>query len=298
VTTIPNYALYGTDAQPAWYDSVHFEWIRERSGAHDYDIAPHFHEALLQVLYVCRGGGEALIDDARWPLAAPCLIILPARSVHGFRFSRDIDGPVVTAAQRPLESIATAAAPDLLPHIRRPMVLAVDQSSRPGEALMPLFDSIERESRTHAPGQLAAGMSLLVALFVQIARIGATTAAPQVMRSRKSAQIERFRAMVDAHFREHRTVDQYAQALGVTAGQLTRLCRDQLGMSTIDAINARLVHEARRELAYSTQSVKQIAGSLGFVDEAYFGRFFRKQTGHRPTEFRSMANRRLADAPA
>jgi AraC family transcriptional activator of pobA len=84
--------------------------------------------------------------------------------------------------------------------------------------------------------------------------------------------------------------------LGITAGQLTRLCHEGLGLSTLAAINARVVHEAQRELAYSSLSIKQIAAELGFDDDAYFGRFFKKQTGHRPTEFRALARRRLAVA--
>ena len=129
-------------------------------------------------------------------------------------------------------------------------------------------------------GQVAAGMSLLVALLVQIARIGATQqAASLVARSRKSVQIERFRALVDTHFRDHLPVERYADELGVTSGQLTRLCRDVLGMSSLDVIHARVAHEAQRDLVYSSLSVKQIAASLGFADEAYFTRFFRKQSG-------------------
>ncbi|WP_445954541.1 helix-turn-helix domain-containing protein [Thauera sp. SDU_THAU2] len=45
---------------------------------------------------------------------------------------------------------------------------------------------------------------------------------------------------------------------------------------------------------HSTLSVKQIAGVLGFDDEAYFGRFFKKHAGHTPTAFRGMARRQLA----
>jgi AraC family transcriptional regulator, transcriptional activator of pobA len=67
-------------------------------------------------------------------------------------------------------------------------------------------------------------------------------------------------------------------------------------MSTIEAINARVVHEARRELVYSSLSVKQVAAELGFDDEAYFGRFFKKQTGMRPTEFRVAARGALVAA--
>ena len=51
---------------------------------------------------------------------------------------------------------------------------------------------------------------------------------------------------------------------------------------------------AGRGLPLSLLSIKQIAALLGFEDEACFGRFFKKHTGHRPTEFRAMARRHLA----
>ena len=67
-------------------------------------------------------------------------------------------------------------------------------------------------------------------------------------------------------------------------------------MSAQDVVNARVVHEAQRELVYSSLSVKQIAAELGFEDEAYFGRFFKKHTGQRPTDFRREARAQLAGA--
>ncbi len=139
-------------------------------------------------------------------------------------------------------------------------------------------------------------MSLLAALFVQVARIGesAATTAPDDPRSRKAGQIEQFRQLVNEQFRQQRSVDHYARQMGLTAGHLGRLCREALGQSPLDVVNARIVHEAERELVYSSLSIKQLAGELGFDDEAYFGRFFKKHTGRRPTEFREMARAHLA----
>ena len=295
--SVPNFALYGTQAQPAWADLVHIERIPDRSSLFDWEIDPHVHDALIQVLYPTCGGGETMIDGRKWVLRPPCLVVVPARSVHSFCFTPDTDGCIVTAAQRPLESLAATAAPELLRHLRRPAVLSVDPQGRHAEALLPLFEAIEREGVTHAQGQVSAGLSLFVALFVQIARLSQSPQPSDApLRSRKAEQIERFRTLLDERWRERLPVAGYAQALGVTAGQLTRVCREMLGLSTLDAINARVVHEAQRELVYSSLSIKQVAAELGFDDEAYFGRFFKKHTGQRPTEFRTMAQRRLAGA--
>lgn len=303
--SIPRFALYGTQAQPDWIDLVHFERIPDRARLFDWEISPHLHDALIQVLVPRKGGGSVLIDGTAWALKPPCVVVVPARCVHGFRFTPGTDGAVVTAAQRPLEAVAKAIAPELLETIRRPAVIRVDPKGRHAKALRPLVDAIEREAATHAPGQAAAGVSLLMALFVQIARLGEGgagesggagdgTKGGKAARARLDDRVLRFQALLDAQFRARRAVGHYAQALGITAGQLTRLCHEGLGMSTLAAINARVVHEAQRELAYSSLSIKQIAAELGFDDDAYFGRFFKKQTGHRPSEFRALARRRLA----
>lgn len=299
-STIPAYVLYGDQQPPGWMDMVQVERIPERSSLYQYDIAPHIHDGLIQVLHVTEGGGEVFIDGVHWEIEPPTLIVIPSRHVHGFHFRPSIDGPVVTAAQQPLESLCAVGAPSLLPFLRRPLVLHVPPRQRHGQALTPLFEAIARETHLHTPGEVAAGSALLMALFVQIARLAhllmADPADPAARgdRPRKAAQLERFRALLDEHFRERWPVERYAEELGISAGQLSRLCRDQLGQSALDVVNARVLHEAERELVYSILGVKQIAGLLGFADEAYFGRFFKKHTGRTPTEFRAAAIERLS----
>ncbi|WP_038207964.1 helix-turn-helix domain-containing protein [Xenophilus azovorans] len=291
---IPNYALYGDQARPAWLSTFDFEWIPQRSKPYNWDIQPHTHDAFVQVLMLTSGGGTVHLDHARIEMASPCLIVVPAQTVHGFRFTPDTNGPVITAAQRPLESLAALVMPELVQTVRTPRVTPLAPEGL--EQLMPLFLAVEREHRQGDTGHVAAALALLTALAVQIARLQREgPAAPGHPLTRKAEQIEAFRRTVDERFREHLPVTAYAAALGVTAGQLTRLCQEVLGMSSLDVINARVVHEAQRELVYTVSSIKQVAARLGFVDEAYFGRFFRKHTGVTPTAFRDSALRALQD---
>lgn len=287
---IPNYALYGVQAQPGWQNSFDFEWIPQRSRPYNWKIRAHKHDALIQILYLTQGTGEVLIDHSKISFKAPCLVWIPAQTVHGFDFSEDVDGPVITAAQRPLEAIVSVANPELLPHLRKPSVIPLGDVSGQAESLMPLFMAIERETHMQAVGQLTAGMALLSAICIQMARL---TRVNEVAASnadlRKAAQIEKFRSMVDAHYLEHLPISHYADQLGISPGQLSRLCREVLGVSSIDIVNARVVHEAQRVLVYTGNSIKQLAYVLGFSDETYFCRFFRKHTGVSPREFRVKA---------
>jgi AraC family transcriptional regulator, transcriptional activator of pobA len=295
---IPSYALYGDQDAPAWSDSFNFEWIPQRSAPYQWEIQVHRHDAFVQLLCLTAGSGEVYINGARTPLQAPCLIVVPAGAAHGFHFSPDVDGPVITATQKVLESLAALLMPDLSAVIRTPRVIPLPDEGQALDELTPLWLAIERESRTHRAGQTAAGMSLLVALLVQVARLGEGSGPAEdgaaIAGSRQQGQIGRFKALLDRHFREHRPVGAYADALGLTAGQLSRICREVLGMSALDVINARLVHEAQRELVYTAGSVKQLAAELGFGDDAYFSRFFRRHTGLSPRAFRAQALSRLA----
>ena len=298
VDSIPDFALYGEKAPPAWFDTFYFERISQRGRLHEGDIAPHRHSAFIQILLIESGSGESTVEGAKWKLEPGCLLLIPAQAVHGHRFSPEVDGPVVTAAQRPLESLASVVQPQLMQMLREPQLIRVKQDATAADALTALFALLEKESQTTSDDHLAAGMALLLALTIQIARLReAALLRIDAVRDRKASQIEKFRTLVDERLRAHHSVESYAEAMGMTVSQLARLTRELVGMSPLEFINARLVREAQRDLAYSAMSVKQVALELGFSDTAYFSRFFNKQTGLNPTEFREAAHKTLL-APA
>lgn len=296
---IPNYAMYGDNAPAGGSNMFNFEWIPERSPLYGWEIDPHEHRSLIQILHMTEGSGHALLDDVRRPLRAPALVVVPAGRVHGFEFNPEVNGVVVTAAQKPLEAMAQIVMPELLHTLRRPLAINLPEHGRYTDGLMPVYLSIEREWRLAATGQVAAGLSLITALLVQVARLNETldaaveSAAWPVL-SRRSRQLERFRSLIDENMRRRWSVAQYAGQLGISAGQLSRLTRESLGKSSIDLINERVLVEAQRELIYTNASIKQIADGLGFEDESYFGRFFRKHMGVSPLAYRAQELERLS----
>jgi AraC family transcriptional activator of pobA len=103
--------------------------------------------------------------------------------------------------------------------------------------------------------------------------------------------VQRFRALVDRHYRQQPALSVLAAELGITPTQLNRVCHQVLGHSALGVLHGRLVLEAQRDLAYTTLSVKQIGLGLGFADAGYFSRFFLRQTGHTPSAWRALAAR-------
>ena len=287
MTSIPNYALYGESAQPVWHDALHVESISLRSGAYDWEIAPHRHESLMQILYLQRGAGQVKLDGHCLSAVSPCFIIVPAQIVHGFMWDGAVEGHVITTVQQPLAIMAAALSPCLVDRLLQPRVIAVPDWRDADNPLLALCVRLREEYHGRAQDHIACSLGLLLALLIQALRHDpAQPMAGDEKPSRRAQQMASFRERVDMHFRQHLGVKDYAEQLGMTVTTLGRACQQQLGMTPMTLINSRLILEARRELAYSSLSLKEIAHELGFSDVSYFSRFFRKHMAMAPGEYR------------
>lgn len=103
---------------------------------------------------------------------------------------------------------------------------------------------------------------------------------------RAAPALLKYHALVDAHFKEHKTVAAYADRLHISANYLNILCRKHFHVPAMFLIQTRITLEAKRLLRASEMSIKEIAFELGFNDLAYFSNFFKSQTGISPRGFR------------
>jgi AraC family transcriptional activator of pobA len=101
----------------------------------------------------------------------------------------------------------------------------------------------------------------------------------------------RFLDLLEAHYAESRSVAFYADRLGRTPAHLNRVCKQALGQTASAQIRARVMAEARRELAHTARPVAEIAWRLGFDDPGYFARVFREMHGESPRAWRARAPR-------
>jgi AraC family transcriptional regulator, transcriptional activator of pobA len=101
--------------------------------------------------------------------------------------------------------------------------------------------------------------------------------------------LQRFRQLVEGHYRDHWPVARYAGELGITHDRLHAICRRELAKTPKALIAERLAREAGLALERSTLSVEQVSDMLGFRDPAHFSNFFKKMTGLAPGRFRKLA---------
>jgi AraC family transcriptional regulator, transcriptional activator of pobA len=284
---IPHYFLYeetGSDIDPSF---LHIEPIPVRSSRHDWTIRPHSHPDHHQILILNKGGGQIEIEGEEWDLSPPALVVIPALTVHAFRFKRDTNGYVITVVP-PFLSSALDGDPDLLDGFVAPSRFLQDQLGDDIN-LVEIFASLEREFVWAAPGRRAAIKAYLQLIAVAVCRLRGKDRQHPLASSKDADTVMRFRELIEHSYRKHKALTYFARSLGVTTARLNACCRATTGKSPLELINDRLLIEAKRNLLYSDMTIAEIGSSLGYADPAYFNRFFARGVGISPGRFRDNA---------
>ncbi len=286
---VPIFSLYGEQDGVAGAESqlefVHIELIATRSQRYDWEIAPHAHRGLLQMLCVFGGGARVKLDGASFELRAAAALVIPPGVVHSFQFSPGTQGYVLTVAESLLAVGGSAQSALLEPLRAQPQRLEWGSADDVSQRVATLLEQILDEFRSARSGRGQMLDWLVRAVLLLVARRLSTAPLSGAARGRADL-FARFRALVEAHFSQHWPVPRYAKALAMTENRLNRLCQSLAGTTAFDLVQERLLLEARRKLFYIAAPVSQLAYELGFSDPAYFCRFFKKHTGIAPSTFR------------
>lgn len=108
---------------------------------------------------------------------------------------------------------------------------------------------------------------------------------PEPIRERYRALLEYIRTEADATT----TVPELAEIFGTSPDSFSRAFSRDFKLPVKRYLAAELVTRAGKLLRSTPLSVKEIAMRLGFTDEFYFSRFFRRNTGISPSEYRRNA---------
>jgi AraC family transcriptional regulator, transcriptional activator of pobA len=285
---IPSFNLYGE--QPTAHDradSLHIEDIQSRSRKYLWHIGTHRHTVLSQLLIVTGGPVAVVLEELRAQFSGPAVMIIPAGTIHSFRFRPETQGYVLTLNLRQLLSIAAPAhqAPiEALFTVPRAIDLGLKASL--ATRITQQLECLQQEFRQSESHFEPIRSWLACCVLWTVAQSAARTLPAEAHGGPDLERLRQFRALLEVHYVEHWPVERYARQLALSETSLNRLCRRLTGSTGFDLVQQRLVLEARRRLMHGPSSVVGIASDLGFKDSAYFCRFFRRHSGVSPTEFR------------
>lgn len=96
----------------------------------------------------------------------------------------------------------------------------------------------------------------------------------------------RFMQLIVTHGKEWNEVSQYSTELCVTPVYLSRAIKAVSGKTVMEWINEARIAEAKILLRKPNMSIQEVSEDLSFSDQSAFGKFFKKQTGLSPLEYR------------
>ncbi|WP_242098613.1 helix-turn-helix domain-containing protein [Sphingomonas sp. CROZ-RG-20F-R02-07] len=290
---IPRFYLYGEPHRAVAPGFIHLEQLDDRSRPSEWTIRPHAHEDLVQMFVIDSGGGAMRIEDRTIRFDAPVLLLLPAGVVHGFDWTSDSSGAVLTLSRSYLQDLVDRH-PDIAPVFARACALTPDRdiwnTMRIGTTM--LQRELGWSVRGHDTAVEAAALLLLVAALRSLSQDTTDAPAPP---GQSAALVARYRERIAARFRLRESVAVHAAALGTSETSLRNACTRIAGRSPAAMLDERAMLEARRALLYTNQPVAEIGYSLGFSDAAYFTRFFTRHADQSPARFRRSGARRSGD---
>jgi AraC family transcriptional regulator, transcriptional activator of pobA len=229
-----------------------------------------------------------IYEAAKLPFAAPAAILVPAAVAHGFRFEPGSEGWVMSFTEDAAFALADRSG-EALSRLRalaaHPIIPIGGESER--SRLSALCAELFEEGSLAREGYRMAMRSLLALIAVTVARLAASRARTGAITLQPAdATVAQLRTLVDEYFRREHQLGFYAEKLGMTVDRLNDHVKRATGVTAGHLIRQRLLTEAKRQLVFTTQPIQDIAEELSFSDPSHFARFFRKQAGTTPHEFR------------
>lgn len=231
-------------------------------------------------------------DGHELELSAPFMLWLPRPVEGAFRLEAGSDGVAATIAEDFAWRVVgdSPIAAHLRPMLERAAVAPAERiASQLGEIGVSL-NALVRESREGGP---AAGALMALHLGIALLHLWRASGHGTTIAQRGSgaATVQRFRQLVELHYRENLGIDDYADRLGVTRAHLHDACLRATRETPLALIHTRRLEEAQSRLIQTDLPVEQIGYSLGFRDPSYFSRFFKRLAGMTPAAYRQRAPR-------
>ncbi|GLB50337.1 helix-turn-helix domain-containing protein [Neptunitalea lumnitzerae] len=98
--------------------------------------------------------------------------------------------------------------------------------------------------------------------------------------------LQKLKDFINLHYKTKHKASEYAEMLTMSQKALAKLTKTYFNKTMTDLITDRIVIEAKRELYLTNKTVKEIAYDLGYDDEYYFSRFFKKKAALSPQAYR------------
>jgi AraC-like DNA-binding protein len=242
-----------------------------------------------RILLITNGNGEVMIDNKFYPISGNEIFLLSKGQLFSFHTTKFIKGYTLSFGDCFWERSPASAnncKAVLFNNVSSHQHIPV--SEKEFNNLLPIFDMMHQEyvleEYINKPDAIAAYLKVMM---IKIANL--KDALREGAYDKQENQLYRkFMQLVIEQFPSNRSVEIYAEMLGLSARKLSDVCRKCGGQGAKEIIDGQLLAEAKRFLQFTSKPVKEIAYNLNFSTPEQFSHYFKRMALVSPDSYRSI----------
>lgn len=261
-------------------------WLQEcqdKIHGHDFNL----------IIWFKNGKGNHYVDFEKYEINGNKIFFLSPNNLHYYEtlscqegytiaftndFLEHIDSTIVNKMRHELFNNRKGANYCIVPHTIT-------------EQLQDYIDKMLEEAKYNSSSVLTNSVqSSLLILFLVTLRRNCVWNIPFSEVDRNSHSYKSYISFLDAieeNYRYIHSVNKYADMLGISFCLLSKYTKEHEQRTPFEILTERILVEAKRNLRYSSLRIKEIASNLGFNDTSYFIRYFKRNVGVSPADFRN-----------
>lgn len=240
------------------------------------------------ILLISSGEVELQVEFVKYNISEKAIVCISPYQPYSIRSSGEISGSVLNfhsdfyCTYKHHNEIPTEGV--LFHNILQPPFFPISDTG----PLLNILNLMKGEMAIALAGQHESLVSYLKIFLVQLVRIKSNlTIGPDLPSDQKPKLIQDLLYNIESHYREKHSPADYADMLSISATALGKMVKRYFDKTLSNLIANRIMVEAKRELYLTSKSVKEISFRLGYKDEYYFSRFFKKHAGISPKQYRT-----------
>ncbi|MEJ5994939.1 helix-turn-helix transcriptional regulator [Pedobacter sp. Du54] len=253
---------------------------------HEHLLTAHKHH-FYHLVFFTEGEGKQYLDFKKFSIKPGIIYFMIPGQVHNWVFKTPPNGYIINFSSTYFSSFLLDA--DYLSRFSffsgQQDAQVLELSLNTQQSITSIFEAILKEGLTHSKANDDLVKTLLIQLFITIARFQ-NTLEPAMNNSYNHILMKNFKDLIEANYKHLKLPKQYAALLYITPNHLNAVCNDFLQISAGNLIRNRILLEAKRLLINLDLRIGEIANQLNFTDQSYFIKFFKKHEGVTPEKFR------------
>lgn len=250
---------------------------------HHIATTPHKHDFYLIVLFT-KGNGTHEIDFNTYNIKPGTVFMMAPGQMHNWKVSKDIDGYVFFHTKNFYDKGFTMASVLNYPFFNSIHNLPlISLKKKSFEKLILLFKETVEEYQNIDVLKFEKLHALITLVYIELSRN--YLPATKIENETYLLKVRKLEHFIDIYFKFKKYPHEYASLMNLSEKHLNRINKECLNKTTSDLIAERIILEAKRLLIHSKNTVTEVAAELGYDDNSYFSRFFKKNCGESPVEF-------------